>query len=390
MPQYILSNFPEKLSRDEQVHSENLQALLLSQAKSLETSTGKEYVVHVILNENLIQNTNVNILMEIPARRGTKRIFNKSISLNKFLEKIQENGLGDLKISEVRFELADSFSRKQIKSQEQRADSSILAKPTSPVWNFSQIISREETLREIKRAVAIFEKKTLLFETWGLKAVKPQNSVLINLSGPPGTGKTMVAHAIANKIGLPIIELSYAQIESKYVGDGPKNIRRAFENAAKENALIFFDEADSLLGQRIRNVTDGADQAINSMRSQMIIELDRFHGIALFATNLIVNYDHSFRSRLNTISVPLPDKSSRAEILKLFLNSCKIPGTDDITPSDINNFSQEAEGLSGRDLRDAFILAATEMVLDESTGLKDSLRKTLSETIKSRLYKGEE
>jgi AAA+ superfamily predicted ATPase len=379
MPKLIKLNFPEKLTHDDQMVLDSFQESLMSYAKFLEIFMGKEYVIILVASENIGINSSATVSFEMPAKRDAKKRFFRPIIVSKFLEKIQENGLSKLKIIEIRFELIETYSKKQGKLRDQGTDQLLTTRPARPVWNFSQIINKNETTRELRRAIAIYEKKNLLFDVWGLKAIKPQNSVLINLSGPPGTGKTMVAHAVANQVGLPIIELSYAQIESKYVGDGPKNIRRAFEIASKENALLFFDEADSLLGRRIRNVTEGADQAINSMRSQMIIELDRFRGVALFATNLILNYDDSFRSRLNTIYIPLPDKTLRAEILKLFLSSSNIPGANEIGPFEISSMSEETEGLSGRDLRDAFILAATEMALDDRISLKDALRQTLAE-----------
>ena len=96
------------------------------------------------------------------------------------------------------------------------------------------------------------------------------------------------------------------------MGDAPKNLVAAFDLALKEDAIIFFDEADSFLGKRITNVSQSSDQAVNSLRSQMLMELEAFNGTVFFATNLHENYDRAFESRiLKHIEFVLPDLECR-------------------------------------------------------------------------------
>ena len=149
---------------------------------------------------------------------------------------------------------------------------------------------------------------------------KPKS--ILNFYGPPGTGKTMCAHAISNMLNKPLLALNYSEIESKYVGDAAKNLKKAFDTARDKEAVMFFDEADSFLGKRIENVTQGSDQALNSLRSQMLILLEEHEGIVIFATNLVTNFDKAFESRiLDHIKLELPNREARADIINKMLPS---------------------------------------------------------------------
>ena len=82
----------------------------------------------------------------------------------------------------------------------------------------------------------------------------------INLYGPSGTGKTMAAHAIASHLQRNILIVNYADIESKFVGETPKNIRRAFEVAKETHSILFFDEADAILSRRVTSMTSATER----------------------------------------------------------------------------------------------------------------------------------
>ncbi|GET43570.1 ATP-binding protein [Microseira wollei] len=171
--------------------------------------------------------------------------------------------------------------------------------------------------------------------------------------GKPGTGKTLAAHAIASKIKRPILVASYAQIESMYHGEGPKNVEAIFQAAERDNALLFIDEADSLLSKRLTNVTQGSEQAINSMRSQLLICLERFRGVAILSTNLVENYDKAFETRVRNVRFPMPDETCRREIWRRHLPA-QMPLAKDVSPERL----AQVEDVCGRDIKNAVIDAA--------------------------------
>ncbi len=227
--------------------------------------------------------------------------------------------------------------------------------PQKPRYNFSQIILDDNIRKEIFDAVKVIECKDLIYTEWGFSEVDPIPRSILNFYGEPGTGKTMCAHAIANHLGKSILALNYSEIESKYVGEAPKNLQKAFDVAKETDSVLFFDEADSFLGKRIENVTQGADQALNSLRSQMLILLEEFSGVVLFATNLVTNFDPAFESRiLKHIRFELPNLEARAAILKKMIPS-RLPVNKPFTDEEYLEGSKLIEGFSGREIKGAIL-----------------------------------
>lgn len=227
--------------------------------------------------------------------------------------------------------------------------------PTTPRYDFEQIILPDETRKTIFDALNVIKHKDLVYKTWGFEQIDSKPRSVLNFYGPPGTGKTMCAHAIAKHLSKPLLALNYSEIESKYVGDAPKNLKKAFDTAKELNAVMFFDEADSFLGKRIENVSQGAEQALNSLRSQMLILLEDFEGVVLFATNLVTNFDKAFNSRiLANIKLDLPNKEARAEIIKVSLPPF-MPKERDFTDEEILEISENIDGFAGREIKNAIL-----------------------------------
>ena len=224
--------------------------------------------------------------------------------------------------------------------------------PVEPRHTLSRVIVADETMSEIKKCVALIKQKNLIYDEWGFSTVDPIRRSVINLYGPPGTGKTMVANAIANELGLQILALNYSDIESKYVGDAPKNLVSAFKRAKETGAVLFFDEADSFLGKRITNVSSSSDQAINSLRSQMLMLLESNDVDTIFATNLKENYDKAFESRiLMSIGFSLPDKNARVKIIRSFIPEKAPIEKETLTEEFFNTLADLSENLSPRELK---------------------------------------
>lgn len=236
-------------------------------------------------------------------------------------------------------------------------------KPRKPHYNLNQIILSTEVMQEVKEALAIIKHRKLIYEDWGFRDIDPIAKSVINLYGPPGTGKTMLANAIANEIGSDILSLNYSEIESKYVGDAAKNLMEAFNTARETGAVLFFDEADSFLGKRIENVTQGSDQALNSLRSQMLILLEEFEGVTIFATNLVTNFDRAFESRiLKNIKLNLPNQEARVQIIRKMIPK-SLPVDEKWTDEKLLSVSAEIEGFSGREIKGTIL----EMLLTKAS-----------------------
>ncbi len=201
-----------------------------------------------------------------------------------------------------------------------------------PHFSFEQVILSKQTLHKIEHAIGIIEVEHKVFDEWGLRNIIPQASTALNFYGLPGTGKTMSAEAVASKLHKKIIKATYADIESKYLGEGPKMLKAIFLAAERQDAVLFLDEADSLLSKRLTNVSQGSEQSINSLRSQLLISLESFKGVVIFASNLVINYDKAFLSRLINIEFTMPDQDERLRIWEnhLFNGKVRVPLSSDV------------------------------------------------------------
>ena len=193
-------------------------------------------------------------------------------------------------------------SRLRADASEQRL---ALFEVETPQRRMADLVVPDGVRLQINSLLTKIRHHSVLYEDFGLAEIDPHGGrTAINLYGPPGTGKTFAAEAIANELGMSIIRANYAEIESKYVGETPKNIKAAFQKAREAGAVLFFDEADSILGKRLSNVRQSTDHAVNVSRSVMLLELDSFDGVTIFATNLAdrkstrLNSSHSQQSRM--------------------------------------------------------------------------------------------
>lgn len=255
------------------------------------------------------------------------------------------------------------------KNNEETTSGTFQTLARTPLYTFEQLVLPNSIRQEIESSIQLLNVEKLVFDDWGLRAIEPNPKTALNFYGPPGTGKTMAAHAIASFLGKKIIVASYAEIESKYHGDGPKNVKAIFAAAEKEKAVLFIDEADSLLSRRLTNVTQGSEQAINSMRSQLLINMEAFHGICIFSTNLIQNYDKAFETRIRHIQFSLPDKEQRKQIWEQHLVK-GLPLAEDIS---LDTLVTETEGLCGRDIKNSVIQCAVNAAVNKVERITDSM-----------------
>lgn len=223
------------------------------------------------------------------------------------------------------------------------------------------IVLPETILHKLMRASKIIKNRDVILNTLGYSKVDKNIKSIICFYGPAGTGKTKTAKAIANFLNKKIVISSYAQIESKYVGDGAKNLRKIFEDTTKQDAVLFMDECDSFLSKRIESTDSGSDKHYNRMSNELFQLLEDHTGCIIFATNLLTDIDKAFKSRIvDSIYFPLPDKDCRVKILQKMVLP-KIIESVFPNEEDLGKFAEELDGFSGRDIRKSVLITLAEI-----------------------------
>jgi SpoVK/Ycf46/Vps4 family AAA+-type ATPase len=250
--------------------------------------------------------------------------------------------------------------------------------PETPHRSIDDLVMTDKVSTRLQAALNQIRFHHVLYDEWNLQKVDPNGRrVAINLYGAPGTGKSFCAEAIAHHLGKPLIRVNYAEIESKYVGETPKNITTAFDKASETGAVLFFDEADSILGKRLTNVTQSADHSVNVSRSVMLLQLDRFDGVVVFASNLPKNYDGAFVRRiLAHIEFELPDQDCLVKLWQ-FLLPTELPRSEELTSDWL---AEQSLGLAGGDIVNVIKLAASQAVSREG-----SARQILATDVESAI-----
>jgi SpoVK/Ycf46/Vps4 family AAA+-type ATPase len=228
------------------------------------------------------------------------------------------------------------------------------------------VVLPQGTRNQIEECLTKIRFHHTIYDTWNFRSVDPVgSSSILNFFGPSGSGKTLTAEALAGTLGLPVIQIGIAELESKFMGETAKNIQAAFNAAEQQHAVVVFDEADTLLGKRLSSVTQGIDNEVNAMRSTLLIELERFTGIAIFATNFAHNYDSAFRGRItHHIRFELPDLAARERLWDRFLLET-IPTAGNRRDL-VARCATVSEGFSGRDIRTCMRLALPKALMQAS------------------------
>lgn len=252
--------------------------------------------------------------------------------------------------------IRNTMSEKKEDKPADNKESQDMIESYEPRFALEQVALNEKVKEQIQTAIAAVRYKTKMTEEWGMSEYFSGNrAVILNFYGKAGTGKSMTAEAVAKALNKKVYHINYSELESKYVGETPKNIRRAFECATRDDAVLIFDEADSFLGKRLSSVTQSADYGVNITRSVLLMELEKFSGVVVFTTNLISNYDEAFKRRiLLSVYFDMPDEKARLQIWKLHLSD-KMPLADDVTAESL---AGRYDKVSGADIKDMVFYAA--------------------------------
>jgi SpoVK/Ycf46/Vps4 family AAA+-type ATPase len=226
----------------------------------------------------------------------------------------------------------------------------------TPQRTFDDVILPPETRRTLDEALSQVRSHALIFGHWGLGERHSTGlGLAFNFAGPPGTGKTICAEAIAHALGRPMLVVNYAEVESMWVGETPKNVAAVFQAAAAQQAVLFFDEADAIAARRTVGSGIAQQREANTTVNVLLRELETFNGVVIFATNLAANFDPAFERRIRThVLFEMPGVAERARIWQVQIHPTKTPLAADV------DFARLAErfALSGGDIKNAVLKAA--------------------------------
>ncbi|MEF8842619.1 MAG: proteasome-activating nucleotidase [Haloarculaceae archaeon] len=266
-----------------------------------------------------------------------------------------------------RVAINDSFAVQSLLDTETDARAQAMQVEESPSVEYEDIGGLEGQIREVREAV---EAPLMDPERFAAVGIDPPTGVLLH--GPPGTGKTMLAKAVANQTDTTFIKMAGSELVQKFIGEGARLVRDLFELAEERApAIIFIDEIDAIASKRTESKTSG-DAEVQRTMMQLLSEMDGFDqrgDISIIAaTNRFDMLDRAILrpgrfDRL--IEVPEPNHEGRREILRI--HTADMAVADDV---DMDALAEETEGFSGAELESLATEAGMFAIRDERTEVR--------------------
>jgi len=235
-----------------------------------------------------------------------------------------------------------------------------LARRIPPSYGWDDIVVSDDVRAQLRELAAQVQQRSRVYESWGFGAQLGRGRGITALfAGPSGTGKTMAAEILAATLELDLYRIDLAGVVSKYIGETEKNLRRVFDAAERSGAILFFDEADALFGNRTE-VRDSHDRYANLEINYLLQRMEDYSGLAILATNRRTALDTAFLRRLRfVIDFPFPAADDRRRIWeRVFPAQAEVDGLEMALLSNLD--------LSGGNIRsiavNAAFLAAAEQV----------------------------
>ena len=238
-----------------------------------------------------------------------------------------------------------------------------------PDVSFKDIGGMKEEILSIQQAIELPLNKPEAFDKMGLS---PPKGVL--LTGPPGTGKTMLAKAIANSTSATFLGLVGSELAQKYIGEGGRLVRELFD-LAKEKApsIIFIDEIDSIGSKRLDSSTSG-DREVQRTLMQLLSEMDGFESNQnvkiIAATNRPELLDKALLrpGRFDRIiEIGLPDREARENILQIITKQMSLDNS-----MILEKIADKTEGFSGAELKALVMEAGIKAISEEKATVSEN------------------
>lgn len=266
----------------------------------------------------------------------------------------------DEDLATTEYELTDSAREKLGIERKMIMDRSSRFQVRKPQIAMSQMVLSERIQTAISMAVAQVRNSCVLLDKWGLgESIVYGRGVTLLFSGPPGTGKTACAEAIAHELQAPILVADYSMILNCLIGNTEKALVRIFREAREQKAVLFWDEADAMFYNRDKTNRTFEVQFANVLLS----ELEHFEGVCILATNRKIALDPALGRRVSLkIDFERPNYEERCRIWRTLMPE-KLPLADDV---DLEELARP--DLSGGEIKNVIFNAARTAVMRDTQG----------------------
>jgi SpoVK/Ycf46/Vps4 family AAA+-type ATPase len=185
---------------------------------------------------------------------------------------------------------------------------------------WSNVVLPGDLLDSLLELISRIRHRRTVYDEWGFdRKMTTARGLTVLFQGPPGTGKSMVAGVVANELGLDLYRIDLSRIMSKWIGETERNLAAVFDAAEDGQAIILFDEADSLFSKRTE-VKSSVDRYANLEVNYLLQRLDSFEGIAVLTTNFGGSIDKAFQRRMSLrLTFPFPDEELREQLWRVHL-----------------------------------------------------------------------
>ena len=199
---------------------------------------------------------------------------------------------------------------------------STLARRVATGFTWADMVLQRDTRERLEEMLTFARHKRFIMGEWGFRSKVPYGAGLSSLfSGPPGTGKTMAASIMSRELGMELFRIDLSRVVNKYIGETEKNLGRIFDEAQQSNAILLFDEADSLFSKRT-DVRSSVDRYANLEVNYLLQRMEDFDGVTILTTNMEASLDDAFKRRLKFhIDFPFPDADARAKLWRVTIPS---------------------------------------------------------------------